>query len=910
MTSNPTIFEKAISGSADYDESIKNWLDDEPAEIFERLAIHDIQAALDLFRPVYERTNGRDGYVSLEVSPLLAHDTQGTINEALRLFKAVDRPNLMIKIPATPSGIPAIEEAIAQGVNINVTLIFSVNNYEEVAEAYIRGLERRLAAGHDINSIASVASFFLSRIDVMIDRILENNIRAAQGRDLGRVAANTKLLGKAAIANAKAAYKSFQKTFYGQRFAKLLAAGAQVQRPLWASTSTKNPAYPDTMYIDALIGKDTVNTIPPAALKAFKDHGTVANTLPDGLDEVDAIFDMLAEVGVDMEQVTKRLQDDGVELFSESFNSLLSRVEAKRNVLATGVMQQQRMALGIYGDDVQRVMKDLEHSHVNARIWGKDGSVWKDHGPTIARIQQRLGWLDVLQAIDLNRLKAFQASIKGKYSHVVLLGMGGSSLAPETLSQTFGSAEGFPPLIVLDSTDPARILQVQRSIDLARTLFIVASKSGTTIEIWSFFKHFWELTKYNGDQFIAITDGGSALEDEATKNKFLDIFINPSDIGGRYSALSYFGMVPAALLGIDLDRLWTEAERMIAACADNVPTNQHPGMWLGAVMATLAQKGRDKLTIYGGKSVAAFGDWAEQLIAESTGKEGKGILPVVGSTVGKPHDYVSDRVFVYLKVDTDDNTEMDTAIRALREVGHPRVTIQLKDKYALAGEFFHWEFATAVAGKILEINPFDEPNVTESKDNTKRLLDHYKALGSLPASEPALVESGVKLYADENTLRPLYQLAAQHGYHRDSIAGLLEAQFGATQAGDYFALLAFLPPSDELTAALNEVRRKLRHVTHRAVTVGYGPRYLHSTGQLHKGGPGNGIFIQFTCDETEDLPIPGEPYTFGVLKAAQAAGDFEALQAKGRRAIRLHGKPEDALARLAEAIDKAGERRQ
>jgi transaldolase / glucose-6-phosphate isomerase len=910
VTSNPTIFEKAISGSNAYDEAIKNWLDDTPTDIFERLAIHDIQSALDLFRPVYERTNRRDGYVSLEVSPLLAHDTKGTIDEALRLFQAVDRPNLMVKIPATPEGVPAIEESIARGVNINVTLIFSVKNYEEVAEAYIRGLERRLDAGEDITGLASVASFFLSRIDVMIDRVLENNIRAAQGRDLGRVAANTKLLGKAAIANAKAAYKSFQNVFYGQRFARLMEAGAQVQRPLWASTSTKNPAYPDTMYIDALIGKDTVNTIPPAALKAFKDHGTAADTLLDGIDEVDAIFDMLAEVGVDMDQITKRLQDDAVELFTDSFNSLLSRVDAKRNVLATGIMDQQRMALGIYSDDVERTMKDLETMHINARIWGRDGSVWKDNGPAIAKIEQRLGWLDVQKTIDLNRLKTFQQSVKGKYSHAVLLGMGGSSLAPETLNLTFGNAEGFPKLLVLDSTDPARILEVQRSIDVSKTLFIVASKSGTTIEIWSFFKHFWELTKHNGAQFITITDGGSMLEQQAKDSKFLDTFINPSDIGGRYSALSYFGMVPAALLGIDLDRLWAEAERLIVACADNVPATQHPGLWLGSVMATLAQKGRDKVSIYCGKSVAAFGDWAEQLIAESTGKETRGIIPVVGSTVGKPHDYVSDRVFVYLKVDNDDNAEMDAAVRALREAGHPRVTIQLHDKYAIAGEFFRWEFATAVAGKILNINPFDEPNVTESKDNTKRLLDHYREHSSLPTSEPAISTNSVQLFADDHTLRPLYQLAAQHGYHSDSIAGLLEAQFNATLAGDYFALLAFLPPSDELTVLLNDLRRKLRHLTHRAVTLGYGPRYLHSTGQLHKGGANNGIFIQLTCDDAEDLPIPGEPYSFGVLKAAQAAGDFEALQGKGRRAFRLHGSPKDSLARLTEAIDKASERRQ
>jgi transaldolase/glucose-6-phosphate isomerase len=348
---------------------------------------------------------------------------------------------------------------------------------------------------------------------------------------------------------------------------------------------------------------------------------------------------------------------------------------------------------------------------------------------------------------------------------------------------------------------------------------------------------------------------------------------------------------------------------MISACADNVPASQHPAMWLGAALATLSKKGRDKVAIHCGKSIAAFGDWAEQLIAESIGKEGKGIVPVVGSTVGKPHDYVSDRVFVYLKVDTDDNIEMDGAVRALREVGHPRITIQLEDTYALAGEFFRWEFATAVVGKIMGINPFDEPNVTESKDNTKRLLAHFQQHGSLPTSTPVITQRGVRLFADEYTLRPLRQLAAQHSYQSDSITGLLEAQINASQAGDYFALLAFLPPSAELTEALNDARRKLRHVSRRAVSVGYGPRFLHSTGQLHKGGANNGIFIQLTCDDAEDVSIPDEPYSFGVLKAAQAAGDFEALQAKSRRALRLHGKPADCIALLLEAIEKAGERR-
>jgi len=346
VTSNPAIFQKAIGESDTYDTAITGLLELDAYNIYEKLAVEDIQRALDLFRPIYDRTNKRDGYVSLEVSPLIANDSETTTSEALRLFKLVNRPNLMIKIPATPAGLPAIEEAISQGVNVNVTLIFAVDNYEDVARAYIRGLERRLAAGGDVSHIASVASFFLSRIDVMIDRTLENNIRAAQGRDLEVVAKNRELLGKAAIANAKLAYKRFMEMFYGDEFAKLRAAGAQVQRPLWASTGTKNPAYPDTIYVDTLIGKDTVNTVPPATLKAFKDHGTAADTLATNLDQVEATLGQLGEVGVDLNHVTTQLQADGVTLFVEAFENLLKQVEAKRDILEAGVIEKKKFSAG------------------------------------------------------------------------------------------------------------------------------------------------------------------------------------------------------------------------------------------------------------------------------------------------------------------------------------------------------------------------------------------------------------------------------------------------------------------------------------------------------------------------------------------------------------------------------------
>ncbi|MBZ0274802.1 MAG: bifunctional transaldolase/phosoglucose isomerase, partial [Anaerolineae bacterium] len=702
-------------------------------------------------------------------------------------------------------------------------------------------------------NIASVASFFLSRIDTMVDRMLENNIRTAQGRDINGVTANRTLLGKAAIASAKIAYARFQRLFYGETFAPLRAAGAQVQRPLWASTGTKNPAYTDTLYVDTLIGKDTVNTLPPATLKAFKDHGAVSESLASDPNGAEAVMKQLAQVGVDMDQVTHQLQLDGVTLFADAFESLIQQVEAKRAVLEAGIIQRQNLALGTYGDSVQEKLKELDADMAIGRIWGHDGSLWKDHSPTIAKIQNRLGWLDVVQTIDLNRLKALQASVRDSdVTHVVLLGMGGSSLAPEVLYQTFGRQPGFPAFLMLDSTDPAAVLTVQKAIDPQHTLFLVSSKSGGTIETLSFFKYFYDVTGENGAQFIAITDPGMSLEALAKEKGFRDTFLNPVDIGGRYSALSYFGMVPAALMGLDLDRMWASAQRMMRACGEHVPARMNPGAYLGAVMGVLGQQGRDKVTIQSSAAAHSFGSWAEQLIAESTGKEGVGILPVVGASVGNPHDYASDRLFIYLRVEGEpDNEEMDSSVRTLREAGHPRVTLYLPDRYALAGEFFRWEFATAIAGKILGINPFDEPNVTESKENTSRLLGYFQQNGHLPVTEAALTEGDVSLYTDESMLRGLSELCLQHNYSSSDFTSMLAALINSTRSGDYFALLAYVPPTAEHQAILEEVQRRLRHTTRRAVTVGYGPRYLHSTGQFHKGGPNKGTFIQITMDAPE-----------------------------------------------------------
>jgi transaldolase/glucose-6-phosphate isomerase len=910
ITSNPSIFQKAIGESDDYDAAMSPLLELSPYEIYEKLAIEDIQMALDLLRPIYDRTNGRDGYVSLEVSPLIAHDTETTLAEAKRLFALLDRPNAMIKIPATEAGLPAIEAAIAAGININVTLIFSVENYEAVAEAYIKGLEQRLAVGLPVTQIASVASFFLSRIDTIVDRMLENNIRSAQGRDIDRVSANRKLLGKAAIANAQVAYQRFQKLFYGERFAALREAGAQVQRPLWASTGTKNPAYPDTLYLDSLIGRDTVNTVPPATLDAFKDHGTVSESLLNEIDEAEPTLKALADVGIDLAQITHQLQVDGVEAFSESFENLLDQVDAKRNVLKTGVMRQQEMVLSIYKDAIEAALNDIDKRFINVRIWEQEASIWNSHNPVINEIKNRLGWLEVQKTTDLERLQGLQHKAKA-WDAVVLLGIGSSAFAPIALANSFGPQAGFPRLHVLDSIAPARIQEVEAGLDISKTLFIVSSKSGKTLETQCLFKYFYAKTGENGQQFLAVTDPESPLAQLAAEKGFMDTFLNPPDIGGRYSPLSYPGMVPAALMGLDLKRFWASVERMIMACGPNVASANHPAIILGVAMGTLANEGRDKVSLFCSPSISDFANWVEHSLAESTGKDGKGLIPVVGATVGNPHDYMTDRQFVYLRVDGDDNDALDQGMLALQQAGHVCITLRLDDVYALAGEFFRWQFATAVAGIILEINPFDEPNIRESHRNALKVLGNQDSELCQKAAEPVLTENGVSLYVDEKLLNLLSELSLQHQYSGSDLTGLLAAQINSTRAGDYFALLVYLAPLPETNETLEMLRRRLRHTTGRAVTIGYGPRYLHSTGQLHKGGPNQGIYLMITHDDPVDIPIPDETFTFGQMKAAQAIGDMEALIQQGRRVIRLHLGEDVAggLNVLLNAIDTVHERR-
>ena len=872
LTSNPTIFEKAIAGSTDYDDALLEAAKDGKGtqELFEALAIEDIRATADLLRPIYDRTGGVDGYASLEVSPNLAHDTEGTIAEAKRLFGALDRPNVMVKVPATPAGIPAIRRLIGQGININVTLIFSLDTYDRVKEAYIGGLEELARSGGDVSQVASVASFFVSRVDTAVDGLLEEGIRG------GREELES-LLGKAAIANARLAYQAFQGTFNNERFAALRQKGAMVQRPLWASTGTKNPAYSDVLYLESLIGPDTVNTVPPATLTAFLEHGRASVTLEQDVEEAGQVIEALTAAGIDMEQATEKLLADGLEAFADSFQKLMANIEDKRARLlaqehehpgvspSTGL----RTGLGSYQSDVEATLADLQQRDVLGRIWRGDHTVWK---PDPTEITDRLGWLTVsdMMCEQAPALQAFAEEVRDAgFRHLVLLGMGGSSLGPEVLRQTlsassgqaFGSAPGYPELIVLDSTVPGWVQAVTEAIDPARTLFLVSSKSGSTTEPNTFYAHFRRLVEQAvgkeqaGQNFIAVTDPKTSLDKLGQEQGFRRVFLNPADIGGRYSVLSYFGLVPAALAGLDITRLLDRADCMREGCASCVPAHDNPGAWLGVVMGVLAQQGRDKLTLVTSPSISSFGLWVEQLIAESTGKQGKGIIPVAGEPLAAPDSYGEDRLFVHLRLEDDDNSDTDTSTERIESSGHPVVRLALRDKYDLGAEFFRWEFATAVAGAVLNIHPFDQPNVQAAKEMTERVLAQFQASGKLPQMEA----SG-----------PLKSLLTQ------------------AEPGDYLAIMAYIRQTPEVDQALAALRRRVMERHGIATTLGYGPRFLHSTGQLHKGGPASGLFLQLTADHVEDVSIPGEPYTFGALADAQALGDLQALRGSERRAVRVH----------------------
>jgi transaldolase/glucose-6-phosphate isomerase len=904
VTSNPSIFEKAIAGSAEYDASLKEFEaegDFDVMTLYERLAIEDIREAAKVLRPVFEATKAADGYVSLEVSPYLAMSAEGTIAEARRLWAAVGRENVMIKVPATAAGLPAIRQLIGEGINVNITLLFSQHVYEQVVEAYLAGLEQLVARGGDPAKVASVASFFVSRIDVAVDKLIDE--RLSQGGAAGERGALATIKGQVAIANAKLAYQRYKRLFAGPRWEKLRAKGARVQRLLWASTGTKNKSYSDVLYVDELIAPDTVNTLPPATMDAFRDHGKPRPSLEQNIEGAEQVMAALGRAGISIDAITGKLVEEGVQLFADAFDKLLGAIAAKRSASLGDKLDGQTAKLPpALEQAVAACLESWRHDGNVRRLWAGDATLW-----TGADEAKWLGWLGIVDE-ERNRigtLARWAEEIRQQdFSHILLIGMGGSSMGPEVFAETFGKQAGSPALLVLDSTDPAQIRTVESKIDPARTLFIVSSKSGSTLEPNILKQYFFELAKaavgaQAGSRFLAITDPGSKLAKVAERDQFRHVALGSPSIGGRYSVLSDFGLVPAAAMGLDVGRLLAATQKMVQSCGAHVPPADNPGVVLGTILGVLAKSGRDKVTIVASPGIADIGAWLEQLLAESTGKQGKGLVPVDTEPLGNPDRYGHDRLFAYLRLTAEADPHQDEAMAALEQANHAVVRVDVTDRYHIGQEFFRWEIATAVAGAILGINPFDQPDVEASKEKTRALTSAYEQGGKLPPEAAFFEQSGLRLFADDRNRKALGQAG--------SLAGYLEAHFNRVKDGDYCALLAYVERNKRHHDTLQDIRLMIRDRKRVATCLGFGPRFLHSTGQAYKGGPDTGVFLQITCDDVNDLAVPDQKYTFGVVKAAQARGDLDVLAERGRRALRVHLGPHVAagLTILKDAVRQA-----
>lgn len=875
VTSNPSIFEAALKNSAAYDDVLQSlaWSGLSSDAIYAQLVKEDIQKAADLFLPLYETSGGQDGLVSVEINPLYAYDAKKSIEEGRALWSQIDRKNIMIKVPATLDGLEVITDLISAGINVNATLIFSVERYKEVIEAYLSGLEMRVAKGLPIDTIASVASFFVSRIDTAVDQLLDAVI--ASPSHLAQEATNVK--GKIAVANAKIAYQAYLEQFSSERFVQLKNLDAKPQKPLWASTGTKDPNYSDTLYVDNLIASGSVNTIPPKTLAAFLDHGQPSLSIEGNLEQAWSAMQLLENLEIDFSSVTRQLEEEGVEKFKQAHLALLEIIESKR-VRFVGNLN------GLAGH-LQKALKNAISEQSVSRMVAHDPHFWTEDESGFTEIRNRLGWLGLpsQQLALIPELEAFRDELLAEgFTDAFVLGMGGSSLAPEVISQaiatTLVSGRGLK-LQIIDTTNPEEIAFRCEGIDLTKTVFVVSSKSGGTSETLSAMKYFWyELEKlgvqHPGYNFIAVTDPDTSLQHLAESKNFRKVFNARPDVGGRYSVFTHFGLVPAALMGIDLYRFLGEAIEAEKQGSESVPYSANPNLMLGLLMGEAAKAGKDKLTFIAEDYSAHLGPWLEQLIAESSGKEGKGILPIEGEPILETLEYPADRLFVYLMV----NGEKSDFVKTLAQKGYPLIEITIQDPYQLAMEFYRWEYATAVACAVLKVNAFDQPNVQLSKTITKDVIKQYQEKGRLEDGTPIWENEDIAVYGD-----PVPGLDEV-----DNLSEILKAYGKTVQENGFIALNAFVARLSKNEELLQGLRTNLLNYYNKATTLGFGPRFLHSTGQLHKGGQDGGLFITFTRDSDIDFDIPGEGMSFATLQRAQALGDIEALRQKGKRVIRIH----------------------
>ena len=708
VTTNPWLFEKVVSGSHDYDEDLRRLASQHASaeDIYRLVMIQDAQQACDLFRPRYDRTQGREGWVSIDTPPRPVHDTAALLAESRRLWSAVNRPNVMIRMPATFEALPAIRELIREGTNVNVTRCFAVSRYREVADAYLAGLEARLADGRPLTGIASVVGFLVNRIDVLVDSLLEKIILR---RETGAETAKS-IRGKVGIATAKVAYRAYQEICRGVRFRRLAALGAVPQRLVWAGTSSRTPGYSDVLYVDSLAGPDTITSVSPEVLLAYRDHGQPAARLSENLDQSDQVLRSLLQLGIDLDEVMQQLRDEGIDRFFEPFDRLVIAAGEGRVRAADKALGRQTLSLGDDESAVRRRIGALEKLRFATQLWRKQPGLWGDTVRDPEAIRGNLGWLRVAERMEAHvpRLVDFAAEVASDgFQRGIWIGSKAVSLIPSIFKDFPPPGGDGMPLTVLDPGNPASILAIEQEIPLPRTLFVVASKSGTEASLLATLERLYSLLRKEagakaGGQLVTVSDVGTPLAEWSLENGFRRVYRNFSDVGERYSAMSTFGIVAAALMGLDLGELLARALRMQHACASCVPLAENPGMTLGIALGELALQGRNRVILLLPPPLQAFGKWLEDLLALGDAA----ILPVLGEVPVRPAEHGENSLFVCLHLKGQAEPALTDSLSDLRRAGRPVITIEIDDPLDLGQECFRWQMAAATAAALLGVNPF------------------------------------------------------------------------------------------------------------------------------------------------------------------------------------------------------------
>ena len=858
-------------------------------EILERLIVTRVRSIADLLLPLYDRTSGAAGFISFDLQPLPTAAAGTILDAARRVWERINRPNVLLRLPASPEAALVVEAATADGLNLHITAVGTLERYAEIADAYVRGLEVRQARGDSVDHLASIITLDLAGLDAAVERQLDQVAR----RDPKAAARARSLTDRAGRAFARLAVAQAWAVRSSAAFRRLAERGARPQLPLIAGLGVDPKPGAGRSHDAPVPGAGYLIALEAEGLGALADGGRVEPLPESDMAAPRAELDALGALGVSWAEVSEQLEQRALH---ESVHTHQGQLRAAGRMAAR--VQHE------LGDLLPRVRETLEQLVAGAvvrRIWDRDESLWAAGGPGAAEVRRRMGWLtlpdEMLAALEGIHALATEARDDG-LSGVVLLGMGGSSLASDVMSRVLRGDSAAMDLTVLDSTDPAAVVRVTHRHPCQKTLFLVASKSGTTAEPLALFEHFWartveKLGERAGRHFVALTDPGTPLERLARDRRFRAVVATPENVGGRYSALSEFGLLPAALLGIDLRALLHGGAQMMRACGPESPTLENPGLFLGAILAAAMEAGKDKVTLVADPPLAPFGDWIEQLLAESSGKEGKGIVPIVGEPPGTGRHYGTDRLLVYLRFDGSLDGKAAGWVRA----GIPVIVLETSGGPAgLGAEFYRWEFATAVACHGLGVNAFDQPDVQRAKTRTMDLLKAYARTRSLPEPRPLWQSESVTLQGGPD----LPGLNSASG-----LSEVVECIASQIRFHETFALLLYLAPGRAWGRPLAALRRNLREAGI-VSTVGFGPRYLHSTGQLHKGGPDRMVFLMVTADPAEDLAVPGAAYTFGVLEHAQAMGDLQALVGLGRRAYALHLRSPDEAAVVLRTLAAIG----